>query len=292
MMTSSADRVVIAPEQRRRTIIALIRGARRRLFLSIFRCDDDGVLEALGEAVRRGVHVQAIVTGRARDAASELNLIERFLAVHGIEVHRQIEAIKYHAKYIVADDEKALVASLNFTAKCFERTCDFMLTTTDAVVVSGLTELFSADWERRPVVLTTAQAERLIIGPEHRPRARFAELARTARQQIRVIDARVTDRAVRSVLDARRAAGIEVDVKGRDDLGTLAAHGKLLLVDGTTAVIGSIALRPVALDGRRELAVVTHDLNVLRQLELFWRSLPEARVRPHLSQKWVQEVRL
>ena len=291
-MTAPRDRVVIAPEQRRRTIIALIRGARRRLMLSIFRCDDHGVLEALGEAVRRGVQVQAIVTGRARDAASELNCVEHFLTVHGIDVHRQIEAIKYHAKYIVADDEVALVASLNFTAKCFERTCDFMLMTTDAVVVSGLTELFAADWQQRPVVLTTAQAERLIVGPEHRPRARFAELARAARQRIRVIDARVTDRVVRSILDARRAAGIEVDVKGRDDLGTLAAHGKLLLVDGTTAVIGSIALRPAALDGRRELAVVTCDPGVLRQLEMFWRSLPEARVRPLLSQKWFQEVRL
>ena len=68
MKTGSAERIVIAPEQRRRTIIGLIRGAKRRLLLSIFRCDDDAVLEALAEAVRRGVQVRAIVTGRARSA--------------------------------------------------------------------------------------------------------------------------------------------------------------------------------------------------------------------------------
>ena len=292
MSASTRDRLVIAPDERRRTIIALIRGARRRLMLSIFRCDDDAVLDALGAAVQRGVRVQVIVTGRAKDAAGELNFVERFLTGHGVEVHRQIEAIKYHAKYIVADEETALVASLNFTAKCFERTCDFALVTTDEAVVSGVTELFAADWERRPVALTPAQAARLIVGPEHRPRERFVALARGASRQIRVIDARVTDRRVRSILDARRAAGIAVDIKGHDDLGTLTSHGKLLIVDRTTAVIGSIGLRPAALDGRRELAVVTHDPAVIRQLEGFWRSLPEPRVRPQLTQRGFQEIRL
>ena len=32
--------------------------------------------------------------------------------------------VKYHAKYLVADDGPAVVASLNLTRKCFERTCD------------------------------------------------------------------------------------------------------------------------------------------------------------------------
>ena len=289
MSPSTHDRVVIAPDERRRTIVALIRGARRRLMLSIFRCDDEAVLEALAEAVRRGVHVQAIVTGHARDAARELDVVERFLVVHGIDVHRQTEAIKYHAKYIVADGETALVASLNFTAKCFERTCDFSLVTNDAAVVSGVTELFAADWERRPVVLTPPQAARLIVGPEHRPRERFAELARAARERIRVIDPRVTDPRVLSILAARRAAGIGVDIKGRDDLGGLAAHGKLLIIDRTTAVIGSIAFRSAALDGRRELAVVTRDPGVVGQLERFWRSLPEPRGRRHLPTEF-QEI--
>jgi cardiolipin synthase len=290
MKTGSVERIVIAPEQRRRTIIALIRGARRRLLLSIFRCDDDVVLEALAEAVRRGVHVRAIVTGRARAAASELDFVEHFLAAHGVEVRRQTDGLKYHAKYIVVDDT-ALVASFNFTGKCFKRTCDFAFVTTDATVVSGLDELFAADWERRPVVLTTTQAARLIIGPDHRPRERFAELARAARQQIRVIDARLTDPRVLSLLESRRAAGIAVDVKGRDDLGSLAAHGKLLIIDQTTAVVGSIGLRSAALDTRRELAVVTHDAAIVRQLEGFWRSLPDPRMRTRTPQPEFQEIR-
>ena len=41
--------------------------------------------------------------------------------------------------------------------------------------------------------------------------------------------------------------------------GRSAAHGKLLIVDDDAAVIGSLALSARALDGRRELAVVTRD---------------------------------
>ena len=218
--------------------------------------------------------------------------MQSYLVAHGIEVRRQRDAVKYHAKYIVADDT-ALIASLNFTGKCFARTCDFMLVTADAAVVSGLNELFAADWAGRAVMLTSVQAERLIVGPEQRPRERFASLVRAAQQRIRLIDAKLADPRMLSLLDSRRRAGVIVDVKGHRDLGSLAAHGKLLIVDDATAVIGSIALSENALEARRELAVVTHDRAVIRELDQFWHALP-GRPRPSLypdSQPDFLEVR-
>ena len=44
--------------------------------------------------------------------------------------------VKYHAKYLVADDGPAVVASLNFTRKCFRKTCDALVVTHDPAVVS------------------------------------------------------------------------------------------------------------------------------------------------------------
>ena len=57
---------------------------------------------------------------------------------------------------------------------------------------------------------------------------------------------------------------------------------KLLIVEQTTAVIGSIALRAEAFQWGRELAVVIHEPAVLRQLDAFWpsRSPAEARWQP------------
>src|SRR4029078_8350202 len=72
--------------------------------------------------------------------------------------------VKYHAKYIVADEGPAIVASLNFTRKCFSRTCDALVVTYDSAVVSSLLRVFASDREGRP--LPDNLSPRLIIGPE------------------------------------------------------------------------------------------------------------------------------
>ena len=68
-------------------------------------------------------------------------------------------------------------------------------------------------------------------------------------------------------------------MRSRTGLGRLVAHGKLLIVDDTAAAIGSISLSTMALEFRRELAVVTHDSQSIAVLEDFWKSLPEVNVR-------------
>jgi len=50
----------------------------------------------------------------------------------------------------------------------------------------------------------------------------------------------------------------------------LRRHGKLLIVDGTAAVIGSLALSRRGLERRRELAVVIRDPRLVAQLDAFW----------------------
>ena len=50
---------------------------------------------------------------------------------------------------------------------------------------------------------------------------------------------------------------------------------KLLVIDDSTAVIGSISLSMLALEFRRELAIVTRGAASLRALDEFWRSLPD-----------------
>ena len=59
--------------------------------------------------------------------------------------------VKYHAKYLIADDGPAVVASLNFTRKCFTETLDALVVTWDPDVVSGLRQLMAADRDGRPL---------------------------------------------------------------------------------------------------------------------------------------------
>lgn len=271
MSAPLCERIVIEPRLRRRTIVAAIRAARERLVISIFRCDDAVVRQALAASADRGVHVRVLMTPRARAAARELDALHAWLAGRGIDVRRYDGGMKYHAKYLVADAGLALVTTLNFTARCFARTCDFTLVSRDPALVGGLHELFEADWAHRPVCHTEAQRERLIVGPDHQPRERFAGLVRQARRQIRILDAKMTDPALVALLEERRCAGITVERARRRDVRPLRRHGKLLLVDGDAAVIGSCSLSAGALERRRELAVVTRDARLVGALDAFWR---------------------
>lgn len=271
-MAATPERLVIEPAGRRRAVLDVIRAARRRLVLSIFRCDDALVLQALAGASARGVAVSAIVTARASAAARDLDRVFDWLSAHGIEVRRPVAPAKYHAKYVIADERVGLIASLNYTAKCFARTCDFLLVTRDPAVVSGLTALFDADWASQPASLTAAQRERLIVGPDGDPRARVQGLLHDARQRIRLLDTKLADPAIRRVLDDRRDAGVEVEIARRRTLRPLRAHGKLLLIDDRAALVGSLALSPTSLDRRRELAVVVRDPRLVAALGAFWHS--------------------
>ena len=114
-----ADRVITAPAQRREAIVDAIGRARRRLTLSLFRCTDDAIIEELARAVDRGVHVEVLVTSRSK-GRKKLRRLWAALETTGAAIHPYTDpVVKYHAKYLVADDGPAVVMSLNFTRKCF-----------------------------------------------------------------------------------------------------------------------------------------------------------------------------
>lgn len=269
-----AERIVVAPEERRPAVLSLIESARERLDISLFRCDDDLVVDAITRAVQRGVRVRVLMTGRAKGSKSQLKQLRKTLKRLGVEVRRYGDpVVRYHAKYAVADDGPAIIASLNFTRKCFRTTCDFLLVSNDPALVNGLLRVFEADWQGTRYLSGDADGGRLIVGPEH-ARMQFAALLEQATHTIRLIDPKISDPAMLLLLKAREAQGIRVDIRSRSGLGPLAPHGKLLMIDDAAAVIGSISLSTLALEFRRELAVLIRDRQTLDALNLFWDSLP------------------
>lgn len=249
-----ADRVVTSMGDRRSTILEVVRYAKHRISLSMFRCDDEEILAGLADAVSRGVAVDVLVTPRAKGGPVRIDELKTALERTGACVHAYPNPIvKYHAKYLVADDGPAIVASLNFTRKCFARTCDALVVTHDTAVVAGLQQLMAADRLGQP--LQAGLSPRLIVGPE-RARAQFSALIAGARSSVRLIDPKLSDPELLRLLDARRLKGVTVEVHGAARLGRLKSHGKILLIDDRVAVVGSVALAAASLDLRRELAIV------------------------------------
>jgi phosphatidylserine/phosphatidylglycerophosphate/cardiolipin synthase-like enzyme len=268
--------LILDARDRRRAVLDLIRGARTRLILSLFRCQDFPVMDEIAAAIARNVRVTALITPSAKNWDKRLQDLGLFLGSMGAEIHRYGGGhAKYHAKYVVADAEVALIASLNFTRKCFERTCDFMLITRDTAVVAGLTRLFEADCGRPPAPIPADFSRRLIVGPEL-ARSRFCELIARAQRSIRIIDHRVRDSQVIALLQEREAAGVSVQILGAGDLAGLTSHGKLMVVDNEVAVIGSASLARPSLEDRREVAVMIEDPDLVGQLNQYFSRLSSA----------------
>jgi cardiolipin synthase len=266
----SGDHVVVAPKGRRDAVLDVIGAARKRLILSVFRCDDFAILDGLADALRRKVRVEVLLTPRAKGWEKRLKDLWDVLEGMGATLHRYSDpVVKYHAKYIVADNGPALVASLNLTRKCLTGTVDFIVTTRNRGVVSGLTRLFDADRASSGGPLPRGLSPRLIIGPE-RARQQFTDLIQQAKRSIRLIDPKVTDPGIVGLLKARKAAGVKVTILGRGSIGGLATHGKLLIIDGKIAVIGSVSLSALSLDFRREVAIIVTDRDAVDTLNTFF----------------------
>ena len=93
------------------------------------------------------------------------------------------------------------------------------------------------------------------------------------RRSIGILDHKLSDPAVVALLRERRAAGVSVSVLGRGLVGPLEPHGKLIILDESQAVIGSLALSTLSLDFHREVAVVIDDSVGVRRLNASFHEL-------------------
>jgi phosphatidylserine/phosphatidylglycerophosphate/cardiolipin synthase-like enzyme len=267
--------VFIEPADRRQAMLDIIASARSRLVLSLFRCNDYGILDAIAAALERGVRVEAILTKRASGGKKNLRKLWEALGEMGAVVHWYADpVVKYHAKYIVADEDRAMVASLNPTKKCFSRTWDFVLITEQPDVVRSVALLFALDAAGDRKQPRHRFSSRLIIGPEG-ARPRLRDLVASARRSIQLLDHKLSDPDMVALLRERREAGVEVSVVGRRGVGAIVPHGKLLIVDRTLAVLGSTALSTLSLDFRREVSILIEDEAAVGTLVAFYGELAE-----------------
>jgi phosphatidylserine/phosphatidylglycerophosphate/cardiolipin synthase-like enzyme len=269
------ERVYLEPTERRQAMLDIISTARSRLVLSLFRCNDYGILDAIAAALERGVKVEAILTKRAKGGKKSLKKLWEALGEMGAVVHWYADpVVKYHAKYVVADRRQAMIATLNPTKKCFSRTWDFVYVTNDPALVRSVSTLFALDAAGERILPRHRISQRLIIGPEG-ARPRMQELIASAKRTIQLVDHKLSDPELVALLRERREAGVQVSVLGKNPVGPLVPHGKLLVLDERRAVLGSTAMSALSLDFRREVSVMIDTPELVATLSDFCRELSE-----------------
>lgn len=130
-------------------LIALIRDAKRSLFIYNEEMADMDVTKALIDAARRGVAVYIDMTG-----ADEWKWEFAELTTAGAHVRTYADAddapLYIHAKMIVADggsvDARAFVGSENFSATSLGENRELGIITHDQNIIARLMDTFAADW--------------------------------------------------------------------------------------------------------------------------------------------------
>jgi phosphatidylserine/phosphatidylglycerophosphate/cardiolipin synthase-like enzyme len=141
--------LIWCPSNGRHRIADFIDQAEHTLFLQNERYQDPVIIERLVRAAHRGVKVH--VMARAAHHLKDGKLVEgvsgmRILDDVGIKIHR-LKHMKLHAKMILADHERAVVGSINFSPGSFDHRRELAIEVTDHEITKRLNEVAHHDWK-------------------------------------------------------------------------------------------------------------------------------------------------
>ena len=280
------------PEAGLETILEILRGARQRIWIKMFKLTSPEVVEALIAAHRRGVEVKIMLNPSRSDGSRANDEAWLQLARAGISLQwTSPEFYVTHEKSMVVDS-RAYICTFNLAERYFKKTRGYALVTTVSEEVAEVCQAFECDWQRRPF-----RPARLIWSQPVGGNSRFAmtALIEQALLSIDIQTPKLVDEQIRKALVAAARRGVRVrflssGLKGISDYdiseNTLALeslrlagacvgevvkprqHAKLMLVDGRVALLGSLNLDRSCFDLRRELAVRVREPKVLEQLAL------------------------
>ena len=126
-----------------------IDSARHRLHVQHPKYVDAVILERLVAAADRGVAVHVLCGGA--HGISEWDMLDTFASLRtlrrfGVKVHKQ-KNLRVHAKLLIADEERALVGSMNIDRNAFDLRRELGIVVADPAVVGRLKAVFDSDWE-------------------------------------------------------------------------------------------------------------------------------------------------
>ncbi len=293
MSKSNANRtVIILPDDTKKPIVDAIDSAKTSMKIKMFVFSDPDLINAVIAAKKRGVNVQVMLNPARRSGEEENSETRKLLEAVGIEVKdSNPEFGLTHEKSMVIDEEVAFIKSLNWATKNLTVTRDYAITTSHKHEVDEVISCFTADWDRT----TFDPGEHAnMIWCKGNGRERIARFIDEAKHTLFVQNERYQDSVIIERLVRAAVRGVKVHIMARpphalkkdklvegvgglrimDDVGIkvhtlrhLKLHGKMLIADGSRAIVGSINLAPGSFDDRRELAIEVHDEEIVERLQ-------------------------
>lgn len=276
--------VHIQPNAGHAPVVDEIEHARCAVDVNMYMFTDQIVLDALGRAETRGIRVRVILEKHPFGTFGDQQEMYDQLSALGIEVQWAPDAFQYsHAKYMVVDSSVLLVTNQNFTGAGFGSNREFGVISTESRYVNEAQAIFNADWANDSGAL---EINHLVVSPIN-ARETIIGLIDGSRESIWMYSEVLRDEEITAALSAASERGVDVRILVNasadtedvpyflDALGHGVqirvldkpyVHAKLLIVDGTHALVGSQNYSFTSLDRNRELGVVIsdpHDLSLV-----------------------------
>lgn len=276
--TATIDSFFILPDDGLEKLLAPLRQAQHSIDIYIYKLTSDQITQELSAAVKRGVAVRAIVERAPSDDEKVGKAGYKTLQDFGADTRwAPPYFVRLHAKSFVVDNSLALISSVNFIDG-WDKARDHGCITHEAQIVQGFMATFNADWEsivpvapaRLPLVLSPSSSRSTILG-----------LLESASTSILIEHEQFTDEKVMHMVAAKSKQGVEVRLitPAGSDLNKntiehllkhapaiqaayphkLNTHCKLLIVDGSIMLMGSVNLTAESLDQRREVSLLISD---------------------------------
>ena len=284
--------LIVLPDDSVKPIIDAIDAARKSLRIKMFSFSAPDLLKAVIAAHQRGVKVWVMLNAARRSGEDDNKTVRKALTRAGADVKDSSPEFGItHEKSMVVDDELAFVKSLNWATENLTETRDYAIVTGHKKGVREVIDGFEADWHRQ--VFKPGLSAHMIWCPND-GRERIAHFIDEVRHTLFVQNERYQDAVIIERLVRAKERGVKIHVMARpphtlkkdkliegvgglrimDDVGIkvhklkhLKLHGKMLLADGSRAIVGSINLAPGSFDDRRELAIEVHDEEVVARLD-------------------------
>lgn len=274
-----ADRLIIEPEMGRAPILDLINETKHSLKLVMYGMTDETLLNAIIQKKLQRKTVNVILEPTPYKAENENRKAIAAFKQHDLN-WKTLKSVKFtHQKTLLIDNQKVLIMTFNFTRSAFKNDRNFGLVIDDPKRVKAILALFSADWNN----VTPPSSPHLIVSPDN-SREQLIALIDAAKTRIQIYAQSASDYKIIGALAKAARRGVKVEIltsaKWREKQSNYLAkagvilkksegyyiHAKVFIFDERQAVIGSINLTRNSLDHNRELAVVTDDKIVIKQL--------------------------
>ncbi len=269
--------LIIEPRDGLTPLIAAIKKASKQIDITIFRFDLKELQRALQSAVTRGVKVHALIAHTSGGGQKRLRRLELEMLNAGVTVSRtDDDLLRYHYKMLLIDNDTLYTQAFNYTRLDIEKSRTMAVGTKNKAIVSEAMKLFEADSTRQAY---TANHDNFLVSPEN-ARTRLSQFIKGAKKELLIYDMKISDRQMIKLRQDRVKAGVDVRIIGKvskrgegltvEKMPGLRLHVRAILRDGQQMFLGSMSLRALELDKRREVGVIVKERAAAKQFrEIF-----------------------